>query len=60
MHRRRCKFCGTFLKPEEKCRCQMTGEEKKNAYKRELASIQNKIISTTQTLYNARKDKSNE
>lgn len=42
MYRLRCKFCGMYLEPEEVCRCQMTGEEKKNAYKRQLASIQNR------------------
>ena len=42
MYRLRRKFCGMYLEPEEVCRCQMTGEEKKNAYKRQLASIQNR------------------
>lgn len=45
MYRLRCKFCGMYLEPEEVCRRQMTGEEKKNAYKRQLASILNKKIS---------------
>lgn len=44
MSRLRCKFCGIFLELEEVCRCQMTGEQKKNTYKRRLASILNKKV----------------
>ena len=44
MYRLRCKFCGMVLEPEEVCRCQMTGKQKKNTYKRRLASILNKKV----------------
>lgn len=41
MYYHTCPYCGANLDPEEKCDCQLSLEEKKQAGKRTLADLQN-------------------